>query len=76
MTGGEVAQIITSLATLTAALGALVVSHKGNQKVDVVAQKVEEVHAATNGLTAKLVDASKAVGNLEGRIELKHEQTK
>lgn len=69
---GEWAQLITSVATLIAAVGALIMGLQNSGKI-------EEVHKATNGLTTKLVDltasSSKAEGNLEGRAELKSEQT-
>lgn len=65
------AQLITAFATLLASIAALVIAVRNTNKI-------EQVHAATNGLTAKLVDltatSSKAEGNLEGRAELKHEQ--
>ncbi len=74
MSGGEVAQIIVASATLLTSLGALVAAVGalliGWHNTD----KIEQVHQATNGLTAKLVTASKSEGNLEGRAELKSEQ--
>jgi len=67
----EAAQLITSIATLVAALSAVFLSWRS-------VTKIEQVHIATNGLTSKLVSltatASKAEGNLEGRAELKEEQ--
>lgn len=67
----EVAQLITSIATLLAAIASIVMSYRNSLKI-------EQVHQATNGLTSRLVavtaDASKAEGNLEGRAELKQEQ--
>ncbi len=67
----ETAQIITSLATLVAAIGSLIIGWRNTRKI-------EQVHQATNGLTNRLVDltatASKAEGNLQGRAELKIEQ--
>ena len=68
---GELAQLITSIATLIAAIGALAIGwHNSN--------KLTDVKANTDGLTTKLVDltatSSKAEGNLEGRAELKTEQ--
>ncbi len=65
---GEAAQLITALATLLTAFAGLVIGIRNTRKI-------EAVHQATNGLTAKLVTASKAEGNLEGRAELKHEQS-
>ena len=72
------AQLITSIATLLATVGVLIQNRRTAVKVEQVAGKVEQVHQATNGLTAKLVAstavAAKAEGNLEGRAELKVEQ--
>ena len=79
------AQLITSLATLIAALGAFAINWRTSNRVvavagtvAAVASKVEEVHKATNGMTAKIVAitavAENAKGNLEGRAELKAEQ--
>lgn len=71
MSGAEIAQIITSMATLIAAVGALVIGLRNSAKI-------QEVHTAANGLTKQLVGltaiSSKAEGNLEGRAELKQEQ--
>lgn len=68
---GEVAQLITSLATLIAAIGALWIGLRNSNKI-------EGVRQATNGLTNKLValtaTSSKAEGNLAGRAELTSEQ--
>ena len=65
------AQLITSIATLVAAVGALWIGLHNKDKI-------EDVRKATNGLTNKLVDltavSAKAEGNLEGRAELKTEQ--
>lgn len=67
----ELAQLITSIATLIAAVSSIIVSLRN-------ARKIDAVHAATNGITNRLVqstaDASRAVGNLEGRAELLVEQ--
>jgi hypothetical protein len=67
----ELAQLITSLATLIAAVGALIIGLRNSSKI-------RKVHDATNGLTTKLValtaTSSKAEGNLAGRAELKTEQ--
>ncbi len=71
MTGGEIAQIITSLATLVAAVGALLVGWRNSARI-------EAVHVATNSMKDELVDltakSSKAEGNLAGRAELIAEQ--
>ncbi len=61
---GELAQLITSLATLVAACGAVVMSWRNSRKI-------EAVHIATNSLTDRLVattrsDATQA-GIAEGR---------
>jgi hypothetical protein len=76
MTGGEISQIITASAALVAALGSVggvFVSLRNGRKVDatiatvaVVAQKVGQVEAATNGLVAKLAAAKLAQGDAEG----------
>jgi hypothetical protein len=71
MSVGELAQLITAVATLIASIGAFAIGwHNSN--------KIEVIHQATNGLTSKLVGltatSSKAEGNLEGRAELKAEQ--
>lgn len=67
----EVAQLITSIATLIAAIGALVMGLRNSHKI-------EQVHQATNGMMARsdalIAKASKAEGNLAGRAELKQEQ--
>lgn len=71
MSGGEIAQIITSLATLAGVIGTIVIGLRNTRKIDVV-------HQLTDGVTTKLVNltasSSKAEGNLEGRAELKVEQ--
>lgn len=71
MTGGELAQLITSIATLVGVIGGLVLSYMNRQTI-------QEVHKATNGMTQQLVQvtaaSSRAKGNLEGRAELKQEQ--
>lgn len=55
MTGSETAQIITSVATLTAAVGSFLVSLRNNQKI-------EEVKTATNGMQKKLESAAFTAG--------------
>ena len=71
MSGGEIAQLITSIATLVGVVGTLAIGWRN-------AGKIDDVHTLANGLTAKLVastaTASLAKGNLEGRSELKAEQ--
>ncbi len=75
---GDVAQIITSLATLITAIGAVVIGLRNTRVLKTNTQKLDEVHTATNGLTKKLVDltatSSEAKGNLAGRAELIAEQ--
>lgn len=67
----DLAQIIVAVATLISSIGAVLIGWRNSQKI-------ETVRVATDGLVTKLVDktaeASKAVGNLEGRAELKVEQ--
>ncbi len=69
----DTAQIITSLATLVASIGALLVGWRNSRQI-------EAVHIATNSLTDRLVQTTKteatAKGNLQGRAELKSEQTR
>ncbi len=64
MTGGEVAQIITSLATLVAACGAVAMSFRNSRKI-------EEVHKATNSLTDRLVETTKTEAHAAGVKEEK-----
>ncbi len=64
MTGGEVAQIITSLATLVAACGALLVGWRNSTKI-------EQVHIATNSLTDRLVATTKSEAHAAGVKEEK-----
>jgi len=59
MTGGEVAQIITSLATLIAAVGAILIGLRNSTKI-------EQVHKATNSLTDRLVETTKLEAHAEG----------
>ncbi len=69
---GELAALITSLATL---LGVLWTIHLSRTN----AREIEKVHVATNGMKDQLVAAtaasSNAAGNREGRAELKAEQS-
>ncbi len=71
MTGGEIAQIITSIATLLGVAGTIYIGVRNSNKIDVI-------HEATNSMKDELVtvtkSASRAEGNLEGRAELKREQ--
>ncbi len=80
MSGGEIAQIITSLATLVAAIGALILGWRNSSTLVGNTLKLDEVHVATNGITQQLVEtaaaASRAKGNLEGRAELSNEQNR
>ncbi len=71
----ETAQIITSLATLFGVIGSFILSWYNAHTLRTNTKKLDEVHTATNGLTEKLVLASKAEGNLIGRAQLKSEQT-
>jgi len=48
MTGAEIAQIITSVATLLGVIGGVVVSLRNSRKI-------EEVHKSTNGKMAALI---------------------
>ena len=64
MTGGEVAQIITSIATLIAACGAILIGWWN-------AAKIEEVHKATNSMKDELVAATAKSSKAEGIKEEK-----
>lgn len=66
MTGAEIAQIITSIATLAGVLGGVFVSLRNGRKADENSRKIESVHKATNGLSEKLRAASLAQGTAEG----------
>jgi hypothetical protein len=59
MTGGEVAQIITSVATLLGVIGGILVSLR-NQK------KIEAVHKSTNGKMEELIGVVKKASFAEG----------
>jgi len=77
--GIEIAQIITSIAALVAALvsaAGVFVSLRNGRKVDATAAKVESAviiakatHEATNGLVAKLVESTKVSSHAEGVAE-------
>lgn len=79
MTGAEYAEILTGTALLITSIGNFIISMRNNSRLNIVSDKVDEVHTATNGLTAKLVAttarASQEQGNREGRAELKDEQS-
>ncbi len=64
MSGAEVAQIITSLATLVAAIGALLIGWRN-------AAKIEAVHIATNSLTDRLVNTTRTEAHAAGVKEQK-----
>lgn len=59
MTGGETAQVITALATLVAAVGALIVGLRNSRKI-------EEVHKSTNGKMEQLVTEVRAASFAAG----------
>jgi uncharacterized membrane protein len=67
MTGGEIAQIITSIGTLIAALGSLVISLRNGVKI-------EQVHQTTNSKMDKLIEVSIKSARAEGREEQRLEQ--
>jgi uncharacterized membrane protein len=71
MPSSESAQIIMALATLLASLGALVTSVVSSLISLRNARKIEEVHAATNGLTRRLETAANAAGIIQGVKEEK-----
>jgi len=59
---GELAQLITSVATLLGVLGGMYVSLRN-------AAKIEQVHKATNSMKDELVAATKIASKAEGRQE-------
>jgi hypothetical protein len=59
MTGSEMAQIITSVATLLGVVGGILVSLR-NQK------KIEAVHTSTNGKMEELIEVVKKASFAEG----------
>jgi hypothetical protein len=59
MTGGELAQVITSLATLVGVVGSVAVSLRNSRKLD-------EVHKSTNGLAARNEAMAQKLGIAEG----------
>lgn len=72
MTGYEIAAVVNSLALLyniVISAKARKASEKSVQQLDVALGKIEQVHDATNGLTAKLITASSAAAGAEGRAE-------
>lgn len=68
MTGGDVAQIITSIATLIAALTGTWVSMRNGQKI-------EEVHKTTNGKMEELVTAVRIAAESKGRDDERRKPT-
>ncbi len=64
MSGAEVAQIITSLATLVAAAGSLLISWRNSGKID-------EVHIATNSMKDELVATTRLAAHAAGVKEQK-----
>jgi len=59
---GEYAALLTQLLLLGTVVYNIIVSRGNRQRITEVAARVEEVHTATNGLTAKLEAASKREG--------------
>ncbi len=68
MTGAEVAQVITALATLTASVGAFLVSLRNSRKI-------EEVHKSTNGKMDQLVTEVRAASFAAGKKDQKDNPT-
>ena len=67
MSGGEIAQIITSLATLVASAGAFILGWRN-------ANKIEQVHIATNSMKDELVAVTAKASHAEGVKEEKDRQ--
>ena len=59
MTGADIAQIITSVATLIAAVGAIIIGLRSSKQLD-------EVHHATNGMKTQLEAVARAEGHAAG----------
>ncbi len=72
MTGGEIAQIITSVATLAGVVGSILLGWHNSRGI-------KEVHDATNSMKDELVavtaKASRAEGLKEGRDEVRPRPT-
>lgn len=73
MTGSEVAQIITSIATLIGVMGSMLISMRNGKKMDETKErisetkkKIEEVHQATNGMKDELVASTAKAAQAEG----------
>ncbi len=60
----ETAQIITSLATLVAAIGSLLIGWRNSREI-------KAVHIATNSLTDRLVDTTRTEAHAAGVKEQK-----
>jgi hypothetical protein len=65
----EAAQLVTAVATLLVAAGGLIASVGAVVVALRNTRKITEIHAATNGLVAKLGDAREAKGRAEGAQE-------
>jgi hypothetical protein len=59
---GDITQIITALT----AFGAMLLAWRASFKINKVADKVDDVHRATNGLVDKLVDTTATAARAEG----------
>lgn len=59
---GDITQIITALT----AFGAMLLAWRASFKISKVADKVDDVHKATNGLVDKLVDTTAVAARAEG----------
>lgn len=69
----DTAQIITAFGTLIASLGTLLVAVVALVNSFKNTKVIEQVHAATNGMAARLENAARAEGNLQGRADEKAE---
>lgn len=63
---GELAQLVTSIATLLGVIGTLVLGWRNTNKIAAVDVKVEQVHLATNSLQDKLVASTAKASHAEG----------
>lgn len=68
MSGSELAQVITAVATLVASIGALIVSLRNSRKI-------EEVHKSTNGKMDQLVQEVRTAAFAKGRKSQKENPT-
>ncbi len=66
MTPTEYAQIISSVGTLLAALGAFFMSYKNSKKVEESQKAIQEVHLSINSRMDQLLVAAKLAAHAAG----------